>query len=368
MKKRRKALAALLCLTMVCAIGCGEKKDKEDSQEGSVKEEQSKEEGAIEGEEYLNQIKEAWKAHQAEEIRGYIESRNSNRTESRIDTANQQVKTEEYYVSDGQEELKDTEFLTKEGENYYLYKEAHSPKSPDMVSLKILLESGDESQTTYDDYVGHFGGELFEEDENTEIVSISVTQEGEEEIDGISTEKFTVEYEKKAKAGGELTKEELMGRHGWTEKHLELLEGMSEAVDLYVSMANAEADGLAEEPVTKRETFYLSSSDHKLMRSQKIVETGNYADMALEDLAGVINRYEKSIASQYASSEQEEMEMAMEINGFTMEYVIEEIRNWQVDYSELTTDYLTGEECGTIEGLPADAKEVTWEQYMNNEF
>lgn len=53
---------------------------------------------------------------------------------------------------------------------------------------------------------------------------------------------------------------------------------------------------------------------------------------------------------------------------FSMEYVIEEITNWQVDYSELTTDYLTGEECGTIEGLPADAKEVTWEQYMNNEF
>lgn len=61
---------------------------------------------------------------------------------------------------------------------------------------------------------------------------------------------------------------------------LALLEGMSEAVEFYVSIANAEADRQVEEPVTKRETFYLTSDSHKLVCSQKIVETGNSGDQS----------------------------------------------------------------------------------------
>lgn len=369
MRKRSKALAALLCVTIAISAGCSGKKNAENTSGSPDKEGQPEgEEGAVEGEEYLNWIKEAWEDYQAEEIKGYADSSLSYRTVNTINMAARQIKTEEFYVSEGTEELKSTEFLTKEGENNYLYKEEHVFNSPDAVNLKILLDSGNGDQMTYDDYIAQNCGELFEDDADTEIIRISVIQDGEEEIDGISAEKFTVEYETKAKAGGELTKEELMKEHGWTEEHLALLEGMSEAVELYVSMANAEADRQMEEPVTKRETFYLTSDGHKLVRSQKIIETGNSGDSAIKDLGRIINSYENSAGRDYGESEQEIMDMAVQMASVDMEYIMEDIRNWQVDSVELVTDYLTGAQCGSIGDLPADAQEVTWEQYRKQEF
>lgn len=80
---------------------------------------------------------------------------------------------------------------------------------------------------------------------------------------------------------------------------LALLEGMSEAVEFYVSIANVEADCQVEEPVTKRETFYLTSDSHKLVRSQKIVETGNSGDQS-----GIFRRMRRKLpGKQYRKQE-----------------------------------------------------------------
>ncbi len=365
MKKRSKVLVALLCTTMIVSAGCGGKADNKEEGSGAGAEQASESDG------YLAQIQDAYEQYESESIHGTVTestyerkdgSSDTNTSVTVIDTEKQQV-LERFEWSEGG----NTEYYTKEGENEYAYREmtSYSDNGEETRTYYKILSTG-QDYNTYSSYEEDEEGKRYESDEYYDISNVNVTSEGEEEIDGVQVEKFKVEYDMQWKGGEETTRESLLEENEWTEDDVAQLEGMSDVIDAYIEEANDLLKKNREEITKTTEIVYLASEDHKLIRmdsesSYDDTDMDTPASQEYWNMSAKLD-YLKDLLSEGIGKE-EAINMVNE--AYSEEAGTDEIAPLVSSVS--VTTYQTGDACEAIE-LPADAQEITWEQWENGDY
>ena len=367
MKKRSKVLAVLLCTAMAFTAGCAVKTESK----GEGETDTEAEEETSESDEYLSMIQEAYEQYQAEEVHGYMSENTDKREDGSsetytwfrtIDKGQRQV-LDKSIGSDGREYIS---FYTKEGENEYYYTEIITTfvdTEEETKEYYKVLSTGQEYMT-YSYYAEDEEGKRYESNKYYDISNVNVTSEGEEELDGIQVQKFKVEYDSQWKGREERTRESLLEEYEWTEEDVAQLEGMSDAIDAYIEESNTQLKKDMDEVEKIAETVYLTSEDHRLVRMETetaVEDTDMPASEAFWKMSGKL-RYLKELLSE-GFGKDEAMGMVNEVYD---EYEDVEELSPTVLYSSVT-DYQTGDSCEPIE-LPADAKELTWEQWQNGEY
>lgn len=373
MKKRSKALTALLCAAMVLTAGCGGKADtkeeKADTGSGTEKEEQTSE-----SDEYLALIQEAFEQHKAEGIHGEKEESTGKRADgssetstwtSTMNTDQQQYMTKSIWA-DGSDYVA---YYTKEGENEYYYHAitTYYDDSAEGVKTYYKVLSTDQEYENFSYYLNNEKGKPYESTEYYDISNVNVTKEGEEELDGVKVQKFKVEYDSQWKDGEEKTRESVLAENEWTEEDVALFDGMSDAIDAYIEESNAQMKKDMDKIDKVTQTVYLASEDNKLIRTET---ESDYEDVdmpaseAYWDLANKLS-YLKDLLSEGLGKD-EAMGMVNEAYGDATAETMDSEDAAIVSYSSVIT-YVTGDACEPIE-IPADAQEITWEQYENGEY
>ncbi len=373
MKKRIKVLTALLCAAAVLTAGCGGKADtkegKADTGSGTEKEEQTSDSN-----EYLELIQEAVERHNAEGIHGNKEERTDKRADGSSETSiwisTMNIDKQQYMSKgiwpDGGEHVA---YYTKEGENEYFYHETteYYDGAEEGVKKYYKVLSTEQEYEKYSYYLDNEKRNPYESTEYYDVSNVNVTMEGEEELDGVKVQKFKVEYDAKWKAGEEKTRESVLAENEWTEEDVALLDGMSGAIDAYIEESNAQTKKDMDKIDKVIQTIYLASENNKLVR----METGSdYEDIdmpASESYWDLKNKldYLKELISE-GFQEDEAMGMVNEAYGDAMAETMDSDSSAVVSYTSVIT-YVTGDACEPIE-IPADAKEITWEQYENGEY
>ncbi len=370
MKKRSKVLMALLCAAAVLTAGCGGKADtkEEKADTGSDTE---KEEQTSESDEYLALIQGAYEQYKAEGIHGekneVTEKRadGSSETSTWIYTMN---KDQQQYMSkgiwpDGGDYVA---YYTKEGENEYFYNgvTTYYDDSEEGVKTYYKVLSTDQEYENYSYYLDNEKEKPYESSEYYDISNVNVTKEGEEELDGVKVQKFKVEYKRQWKGDDEDTRESVLAENEWTEEDVALIDGMSDAIDAYIEETNAQMKKDMDKIDQLTETIYLASEDNKLIRMETEYDYEDVDMPASEVYWDLRNKlvYLKDLLSEGLGKD-EAMGMVNEAYGETME---SEDAIAVESYSSVTT-YVTGDACEPIE-IPADAQEITWEQYENGEY
>lgn len=367
---KKKLLAALLCFTMVIAAGCGGNSAKETEEEAKMEEKSAEsEESESEGEEYVTWIREAWDEYKSSDIRGTSDSRFEGRYKdvSTIDTAKQQWMTV-YYDADFGEEPRDTDLRVKEGDTDYIYKKVRTGET-EYMNLKVQAPGDADEEETYSGYISR---EVlpFESDDETEVLSVSAEEEGEEEINGVKAIKFAVSYETLKKNGEKITREDILNEKGWTEEELELLSEfrISELIDACVEKENELVEQETTEPGYGSTTYYLSSDGHKLLRRIHYVSGGGRPTDILNEPGQVIRQLKTCLED--GLSKEEAVQWVTDYLGYDWDFdgIMEAMTTIGSSATEVTTDYLTGEECEPMCEIPADAKELTWDAYMTGAY
>lgn len=373
MKKR--ILAVLICLVIFGTAGCGGNSAKENSGEaksGAVENEnpEKAEETTGEGEEYVTWIKEAWEEYKSSEVRGFVESKfqGSQREVNTIDSGKQQWMTLSYIDDSGTEPMY-TYFRTKEGEKDYTFKKQQTGEDT-FEYLKVQIDPNTTDEESYSRFIENENLPI-ESNDDTEVISISAVQEGEEDINGVKALKIEVTYETKLKSPEKITRESVMNEHGWTEEEFAAMSDfhLSELIDAYVDIANSTQEAKANEPQSDAQTYYLSSDDHKLLRKvETISEASEYPYTAMHEISSLMRNLK--INTEYDTLEGSAQQMTERYLGdwdyeWLMQSMAEDISSSSA--TEITVDYQTGDECEPCE-IPAEAKEITWEQYNTHDF
>lgn len=373
MKKRSKLLAILLCTTMVLAAGCGGKADTkaENTDAGTGAEEEGQ---VSESDEYLALIQDAYEQYKSEGIHGTVSETTNKKEDGSSDTFTwiRVIDQEKQQILDKNkwaENEENVRYYTKEGENEYYYAELTSYSTSDSETGEItktyykVLVTGQEYET-YSYYVEDEDRRRYESSEYYEISNVNVTNEGEEEFEGIQVQKFKVEYDMQWKGREETTRESLLSENEWTEDDVAQLDGMSDAIDAYIEESNAQLKKDMEEIDKKTEIVYLTSEDHKLVRMDTESDYDNTDMPAREEFWNMSGKldYLKELLSEGIGKEEA---LSMVNEAYSADMVMNEVSQ-AVSYVDVTT-YQTGDECETIE-LPEYTAELTWEQWENGEY
>lgn len=371
MKITKRILALVLCFVMLMATACGGNSGKEKEQEAKDDAAEAVEgEQESEGEEYVTWIREAWDEYKTSDIRGFVDTKfNGSQSEiNTFDTGKQQWMLIERYNEEGSEGTDTVTLRIKEGDKDYIYKTQRTGEDT-YDNLKVLMDTDETNDLSYSEYMEEESKALFESDDETEISNISAVQEGEEEINGVKAVKIEVSYEKLLKSGEKVTRESVLAERGWTEEELSILSDyrLGELIDAYVESVNSQIENKMTEPSHKNVTYYLSSDGHKLLRSVQIISGSDGTEMPSE-VGSLIGQLKSSLEN--GESEEEALEwIRMYAEGsFDFDYAMESIVSPSSDALEVTRDYQTGDECEPMCEIPADAKEITWEQWMKHEF
>lgn len=376
MKKRSKVLAALLCTTMILAAGCGGNADtKEGNTDSGADAAEEEQEKTSESDEYLALIQDAFEQYKSENIHGTVAETTNNREDGSsdihtnvtvIDTEKQQVL--ERYEWQGDETYNNTSYYTKEGENEYWYHAITTsyPDSGETTQTYYKVLSTGQDYDTYSSRVENEDGKRYESNEYYDVSNVNVTNEGEEELDGVQVQKYKVEYDMQWKGDEETTRESLLAEHEWTEDDVAQLDGMSDVIDAYIEESNAQLKKNMEEIEKITEIIYLASEDHKLVRMDT---ESDYDDADLDMPAsdefwnmGAKLDYLKDLLSEGIGKEEA---LGMVNEAYSEDMSTDEISPLVSAASVIT--YQTGDECEAIE-LPADAQEITWEQWENGDY
>lgn len=366
MKKRNRVLAGLLCAAMALTVGCGKTE--------TIKEETKAEEAEIkEEDQYLSWLEEAFQQYNEEKIRGTIteitDSMEDGSTDvtkiiTTMDTEKQQIMQKCEYSNP--EWMGSTEYYTKEGDKEYRYMEGYTWDDAGVSSsipLKVLL-TGDKFSYGYSEQV--IEANSYKSDEDREISDVKVSKEGETDLDGTAALKLKVEYKQRFKLE-EATRESILEGHEMTEEDVAMLDGFSEQVDAYVDQQKRyEEENASPEEIV--DIVYITSSSHELLR----IEYAQADNDNNEEEINVTNRFYDGINKiSYAKdrmaeglSREEAIRMANEAIGDStatdsMPRVVSSVS---------TTNFVVGDQCEAIGELPADAREITDEQYLNGEY
>lgn len=364
---KKKVLTLLLALTMTSALitGCGGNSDageEKKAEEGNTEEKaEEKDEEKDEEKELTAWLDEAVKQYEAEALRGCTQEATSSYDDGStevtkyvktVDDEKKIVMSKYEYTTNTQ-----TDFYTQEDGKDYWYAEGYN-ENGEPIMLKI------ESTEEYNTYAGMAAEPKFlaESTDEIEVVEQTVTNAGEE--DGM----IKIQIDEKLKyhmSDGDITRESVLDDCGWTEEDLAYLEGISEAIDAYVKETNEENKVIEETVYDVSETVWITADGHKLVKSeseQSSFNTGNgEAAMAFYNMRWKLDGIKSMLAE--GISLEEARQTADE------QYSTDESGPSRI-YTGVTrvTTYVTGGDCVPLEELPADAKEITEEQYYNGEY
>lgn len=367
---RRRLLTVLLCFVMLGATGCsgdsGEKKEEGTKAEIEETEEEKQE---AEGEEYITWIEEAWEEYKSSDIRGFVDTKyNGSQSEfNTFDTGKQQWMMVEHYNSEDAEGTDKVKIRIQEGEKDYIFKTQRTGEDT-YDNLKVMIDPSMTDEESYSEYMKKESKPLFESDDEKEVSNITATQE-EEEINGIKAVKIDISYETIMKSGEKFTRESVLEERGWSEEEIRLLSDfrLDELIDAYVGVVNAEIESRMSEPANKHITYYLSSDDHKLLRSVEIVSSSDGPELPYE-LNDMLSQLKSSLKN--GESEEEAVQWVKELYGdyYSFDGMMESMLSQDTSGIEIIRDYQTGDGCEPMCEIPADAKEITWEQWMRHDF
>lgn len=368
MKKR--VLSVVLCLVMAMAAGCGGDPSKEKGKESGA-EDGGTEAAESEGEEYIAWIREAWEEYMDSDIRGFVDSKfdGSQREVNTIDSDKQQWVTLSYESDYDADNPRYTDIRIKEGDKDYVFKQQRTGEDT-YKDLKVLLDPAKSDEESYSDLIEKIEVLPFESNDKTEVVSVSAVQEGKENINGVEAVKIEVTYEAKLKEGEEYTREAVLNEYGWTEEQIELLSDfrVSELIDAYAESVNAMRKSEMSEPGINHLTYYLSDEDHKLLRRVEVVSSDEISTDAVYEVGQLVSSLKRMMEFGY-SEEEAVQALRDEREGYwDFDYLMQSMMTVDTSGVEVTRDYQTADECEPMREIPADATEITWEQYENYDF
>lgn len=362
---KKKVLTLLLALTMTSALitGCGGNSDageEKKAEEGSTEEKaEEKDEEKDEEKELTAWLDEAVKQYEAEALRGYTQEITSSYDDGSTDVT-KFVKTidDEKKIAMSKHEFTtntQTDFYTQEDGKDYWYAEGYN-ENGEPIMLKI------ESKEVYNTYANMAATPKFlaESTDDIEVVEQTVTNAGEE--DGM----IKIRIDKKLKyhmSDGNTTRESVLDECGWTEEDLAYLDGISEAIDAYVKESNDENNTIRETVVSA--TVWITADGHKLVKEEG-EDTVSKAENREAESAFYNMRWKlDSIKSMLA--EGMSLEEAKQVADEQYPATDSESFPTYTGATDVVT-YVTGGDCVPLEELPADAKEITEEQYYNGEY
>lgn len=371
---RNRALLLMLCLTVIFSVGCGGKAPEEKAEKTETKDEAAEEktDESEEPEEKVDEklvwIREAFRQYQESEFRENIMettttsqdgSTKLHKNVTVVDTGKQIVM--EKYVG---EDYENVSFYTKEGDKEYMYTTSYStdPNTGESVEFpaKVLLTGSDEDfWSSYSGKAAIDETEIFESNDDMEYSDVKVTEEGEEEIDGAAVVKLKVDYVAKVKKDEKITRESILEQQEWTEEDVAMLDGMSDVLDAYIAEYNAQVEQSMNNTDINSEIFYLTTDTHELVRTEtESVMNDTAATRAYLDMSGKLDWIKQMIAEGMSPEE---------AKAYANEHFITGTYDNPDVSSAVVCTYMTGDACEPVGELPADARELTWEQYMNGE-
>lgn len=364
---KKKVLTLLLVFSMTAALitGCGGNSDageERKSEEGNTEE---KTEEKDEEKELISWLDEAVKQYEEETLRGSIQESTASYDDGSTDIT-KSIKTiddEKKIVMSKYEFTTNTQldFYTQEDGKEYWYAEGYGDYDETTgesarIPLKMETENGYTS-------ISEMPGFLFESTDWMEVVEQKVTNAREE--DGM----IKIRIDKKIKykmSDGDTTRESVLSDYGWTEEELTYLDGLSEALDAYVKETNEEnkiiEDTVYEIPVT----VWITKDEHKLVKEEgenPVLRTGSHeAETAFYNMRWKLESI-KSMMSEGISLEEAKAAVDEDESA-----TAETASNPEWTGSAYVVTYVTGEDCVPLEEIPANAKEITEEQYYNGEY
>lgn len=370
MKKRSKLLAAFLCAVMAFTVGCSGKGDaKEEKADAGAQGQQ--EEQTSESDEYLAIIKKAFSVQRKETVHGQRSESTTKRedgsSEHSVYVETVDLSKERVMSKNSWQDFVYTTYYSRENGNDYSYSGIYSYSedgTESMTYYKILMDPEDEDEISYSDYEDVDQYKMYESNKDTEYSEVWVTKEGEEELDGVKVLKFRVDYITVLKDIEEETRESVMNTQEWTEEDLALQEGMSDALDAYLEERNAEKKK-AMEPQECTDFVYLTSEEHKLVRLDTETKVDNTETPDYDtfwNMADKLNYIKELLGEGMGRDEAVRMAEEAYVGDMGTEGM-----SPTVSYS-VVTYYATGEDCEAVGELPADAKEITWEQWENGDY
>lgn len=373
MKKRLLTFMFVMGISVALLSGCGndsgtdgnaEKETGAASETSGKSDEKSAEEK--EQEELLGWLREASEQLAEEPVWGFKDKnvtvnekgeKDETQTLCTVDTQ-KQIAMYKYRFSTNDQ----LEFLTKEGDQEYIYHEVQTQEDGKEVEKTYykVPQTEEVKAAGYNTYTGIQPLNLsFVSNDSVEYVDYNLENEGEE--DGAIKIKLETELKLK-KPFPSITRESLLEESGWTEEQVGMIEGASEAIEAYIKENDANIERNKDKVYSNTAWYWITKDEHKLVK-------GEYESYILEQETEARNKYytvswkidSLKSALEEGFSKEEAVKMANEIE--------DDSEPWpQTTEAKATTEFVSGEECEPLEELPKDAKEITWEQYMNGEY
>lgn len=268
-------------------------------------------------------------------------------------------------------------YNVKEGDSYYTYE--LNPETNAWVRYKQEAEEG--MPTTYE-YQAE--GKVFDFDEKYGYINVDYSNEGKEDLNGVSAIKIKMTGEESTDEGEteEITRESILKDYELTEEVIGYIDGLSEALDKYVEAMNASSNV---QPSKCEAYLWVEADTHRPLRIQETITLGNVSST---QTAKDMEEFEDNSWKAYNV-------MADMEEGLSLEEALENVKNSEADMEaeiaaekemlaeetegasddDMTQkevvcvdDFVYGEDCAQIEELPEHYTEITQEEYFSGEY
>lgn len=272
-------------------------------------------------------------------------------------------------------------FNVKEGNSYYSY--AFDPEKDLWVRYEQVPDIN--GKTTYQHQLD---GELFLYGEEYGYRNIEYSNEGKETVEGRDTIKIKVTMEdlptSEDSEQSSVTKEDILSDYGVTEEYVKKIDGLWEALEDYVEAMNDSMYGTT----TRFENYiWVDANDFTPVKYEgntsfdDMEEKGEKNQQKMSDFEEncwkavmLQSDMESGMSFEEAMKNIESSEELMnaEIDGEEDEYIEEDSVEEDTEPEQIgfqTVEiYRYGKECGSLDPLPSNYKEITEEDYVYGEY
>lgn len=386
MMKRILTLTMIITLMGMLLAGCGSSDSAGDSNTSASKEQAESttatEAQTDESDQYLEAIRQAYadfyKAPLRQLNHKYIGKYSNGEFESNrkgiIDFENQKMYNKRESINryqnapEGQEESKNETISYQavvDGKEYLFKKtKAFGSDKKKWYKVELPKERPEGEEWFYiDDYKNETGQEFLTDTDYEKYQNILISQDGEEEINGVRAIKYKIEYDISIPNLENITRESLLEEYGFEEDVLKKIDGMSEAIDKYVEAKNKDNEMERQFHHETHAPIYLSAENGELLRDETVHDLYNSGKdenyiQATEAFNEYIDKYDFYAYDINAMGEEESLKF---VNSKDFKYP--GLSSGEPVYDSDQTDYFTGNRCEKIPDLPEKPETLTWKEY-----